>query len=220
MPRFQDLLEHIAQPGLEHVWLFLDIKMDNNSDDVMRLTAKTLASVHPGNKPWKDRVILGIWAAKFLPLCTKYLPGFPISHIGFSTTYARQFLKVPNVSFSLLQRVLFGPFGARFMHDVKKANRPLYAWTVNDTNLMKWCCQHELAGVVTDDPRRFKKICDDWDDQKERLARQTLRQWFYTIYIWFMVATFSRAFRRRFPETIEQYVPDIRAKAVETVEEL
>ena len=222
MPRLRELLEYIAQPGLEHIWLFLDIKLDNNSDDVMRLIAKTLASVHPGKRSWHDRVILGIWAAKFLPLCTKYLPGYPVSHIGFSTVYARQFLKMANVSFSMLQKVLFGPFGARFMRDVRKANRPLYAWTVNDTNLMKWCCQHQLAGVVTDDPRRFKRICDEWDDQNESPARQTLMQWLYTIYIWIMIAFFSRPFRRRFPETVEQYIQkmNIRAKAAETVEQL
>jgi hypothetical protein len=78
----------------------------------MRLIAKTLASVDPGQRSWNEPVVLGIWAAKFLPLCPKYLPGFPISHIGFSTLYARQFLKVPNVSFNLLQKALFGPLGA------------------------------------------------------------------------------------------------------------
>jgi len=213
---------YVSQPGLEHIWLFLDIKMDNNADDVMRLIAKTLASVHSGNRPWNNRVILGIWAAKYLPLCTKYLPGFPVSHIGFSTIYARQFLKAPNVSFSILQKALFGPLGSRFIRDVRRANRELYAWTVNDTNLMKWCCQHQLAGVVTDDPKRFKRICDEWNDKKEGRARPTLYQWLYTIYVWIMIAVFSRPFRRRFPETVEQYIQkkNIRAKAAETVEKL
>ncbi|OCT48479.1 Phosphatidylglycerol phospholipase C [Cladophialophora carrionii] len=222
MPRLQDLLEYVAQPDLQHIWLFLDIKMDNDSDDVMRLIAKTLASVHPGARPWNNRVILGIWAAKYLPLCSKYLPGFPVSHIGFSTVYARQFLKVPNVSFSMLQKVLFGPFGSRFMRDVRRAHRPLYAWTVNDTNLMKWCIQHQLAGVVTDDPQRFRRICEGWDDQQEPPVRQTWFQWFYTIYVWILIAVFSRPFRRKFPETVEQYIQkkNIRAKAAETVEEL
>jgi glycerophosphoryl diester phosphodiesterase len=222
MPRFQDLLEYVAQPGLEHVWLFLDIKLDNNADDVMRLIAKTLTAVHPGVRSWNNRVVLGIWAAKYLPLCVKYLPGFPISHIGFSTVYARQFLKVPNVSFSMLQKALLGPFGSRFMRDVHKANRSLYAWTVNDTNLMKWCCQHQLAGVVTDDPQRFRKICEDWDEQREPQARPTLFQWLNTLYIWVLIAIFSRRFRRRLPETVEQYVhkKKITANAGEVVEEL
>jgi glycerophosphoryl diester phosphodiesterase len=222
MPRLQDLLEYVSQPDLQHIWLFLDIKLDNNADDVMRLIAKTLADVHPGDRSWNDRIILGIWAAKYLALCDKYLPGFPVAHIGFSTIYARQFLKVPNVSFSILQRSLFGPFGSRFMRDVRKANRELYAWTVNDTNLMKWCCQHGLAGVITDDPKRFKKICDEWDDKKERRARQTLYQWMYTVYVWALILVFSRSFWRRFPETVESYVKEknLRAKMANTVEKL
>lgn len=222
MPRLQDLLEYVAQPGREHIWLFLDIKLDNNSDDVMRLIAKTLALVHPGTRAWNDRVILGIWAAKFLPLCTKYLPGFPVSNIGFSTMYARQFLKVPNVSFSMLQKALLMPSGSRFMRDVRKANRSLYAWTVNDTNLMKWCVQHQLAGVITDDPKRFRRICENWDGQKEPRARQTLFQWLYTMYVWVLIFIFSRPFRRKFPETVEQFIQkkNIRAKATESIEEL
>ncbi|KAJ9614335.1 hypothetical protein H2200_002471 [Cladophialophora chaetospira] len=222
MPRLQDLLEYVAQPSLEHIWIFLDIKLDNNSDNVMRLIANTMASVHPGDRPWNDRVILGIWAAKYLPLCTKYLPGYPVSHIGFSTVYARQFLKAPNVSFSILQKSLLGFSGARFMRDVRRANRPLYSWTVNDTNLMKWCVQHQLAGVITDDPKRFRKICEEWDDEKEPKARQTIAQWLYTMYVWVLIFFFSRPFRRKFPETVEQYIQkkNIRAKAAETVEEL
>ena len=220
MPRLQDLLEYVAQPGLENIWLFLDIKLDNNSDDVMRLIATTLKAVDAGTRPWKNRVILGIWAAKYLPLCAKYLPGFPVSHIGFSTIYARQFLKAPNVSFSILQKVLFGPIGSRFRRDVRKADRALYAWTVNDTNLMKWCCQNQLAGVITDDPKRFKRICDEWDDQREPRARQTLFQWLYTMYVWILITMFHRRFKKGFPETVEQFIQkkSIPAKATEAAD--
>ncbi|KAH0833512.1 hypothetical protein AYO21_05189 [Fonsecaea monophora] len=221
MPRLRDLLEYVAQPGMEHMWLLLDIKLDNNSDDVMRLIAQTLASVDPGQRAWKERVVLGIWAAKFLPLCMKYCPGHPISHIGFSTMYARQFLKVPNVSFNMLQKSLFGPLGARFMSDVHKANRPLYAWTVNDPNLMKWCIQHKIQGVITDDPKTFKKICDEWDEQREPEAKITWVQCLYTLWVWIMIAIFSRRFRRKFPETVEHFIQqnNLRLKSVDTIKE-
>jgi tubulin gamma len=222
MPRLLDLLEYVAQPGLEEIWLFFDIKLDNKADDVMRLIAATMKSVDPGKRAWKDRVVLGIWAAKYLPLCSKYLPGFAVSHIGFSTTYARQFLKVPNVSFSIMQKSLFGRVGRRFIRDVQRANRPLYSWTVNDTNLMKWCVQHGLAGCITDDPKRFREICEAWDEKKERVARQTLYQWCQTLYVWFLIYFFSGAFFKKFPETVEQYVQkkQIRAKGVEVLANL
>lgn len=221
MPRLLDLLEYVAQPGLEHVWLLLDIKLDNNSDDVMRLIAEALASVHPGARPWNERVVMGIWAAKFLPLCTKYLPGYPVSHIGFSTIYARQFLRVPNVSFNMLQKILVGPFGAWFMRDVRKAKRPLYAWTVNEENMMKWSIQHGLDGVITDDPKKFKEICDSWTDQEPR-ARVTLRQTLYILWLYVLIVVFSVPFRRKFPETVEQFIKktDLRAKASQKISQL
>lgn len=215
MPRFLDLLEYIAQPGLEHIWLLLDIKIDNDNDDVMRLIAKTLASVNPGQRPWNERIVLGIWTAKFLPLCIKYLPGYPISHIGFSTCYARQFLQVPNVSFNMLQKALFGPIGARFIRDVKKAKRPLFVWTVNEVNLMKWSIQKHVDGVITDDPKTFKQICDNWDDSKEPVAKVSWSQWLYTFWIWLIVTIFSIPFRIKYPETVVQFIKknDLREKA-------
>ncbi len=138
----------------------LDIKLHDNPDDIMRLIAETLASVPAGQRAWNERVVLWIWAAKYLPLCDKYLAGFPISHIGFSTCYARGFLRVPNVSFNILQKALLGPTGARFIRDVRKQNRPLFVWTVNDAIAMKWSIQKNIDGVITDDPKLFKrKMC-------------------------------------------------------------
>ena len=221
MPRLRDLLAYVAQPGLEHIWLLLDIKLDNNSDKVMRLIAETLAAVNPGQRAWNQRVVLGIWAAKFLPLCIQYLPGYPVSHIGFSTTYARQFLKVPNVSFNMLQKVLLGPVGARFMRDVRRANRALFVWTVNDANLMKWSIQKRVDGVITDDPKKFNQIRRDWEDDEEKAtARLSLMQWLYTLWLWMMIGAFSIPFKRRFPETVEQFIKnDLRAKATLTLGE-
>lgn len=206
MPRLQDLLEYVAQPGLEHIWILLDIKVDNNNDDVMRLIAKTLASVDPGQRPWNQRVVLGIWTPKFLSLCTDYLPGYPISHIGFTTCYARQFLKVPNVSFNILQKALLGPIGARFIRDVKKAKRPLYVWTVNDVNLMKWSIQKDVDGVITDDPKTFKEICDGWDDNLEPIAKVTWSQLLYTFWIYCLISIFFWRFKRMYPGTVAEFL--------------
>lgn len=214
MPKLSDLLEYMAQPGLEHLWVLLDIKIDNNADNVMRLIADTLDSVDPGKRQWKERVVLGIWVAKFLPLCTKYLPGYPISNIGFSPIYSRQFLKVPNVSFNMLQKALTGRMGASFIRDIRKAERQLFVWTVNEANQMKWSIQKQVDGVITDDPKLFNDICDNWDDNEPE-ATFTWRQWFQSLWLSMMIMVFSIPFRRRFPETVEQFIQktDLRAKA-------
>lgn len=84
MPRLKDLLEYLATPGLEDIWVLLDIKvpwpaltepfkkdrvdhwrkLDNRADDVFRLIAATLAEVKP-SRPWNERVLVGCWAVSF-----------------------------------------------------------------------------------------------------------------------------------------------------------
>lgn len=204
MPRLAELLEYMSHPDRSHIWILLDIKLDNDADKVMRLIAETIKAAPQPERPWTKRVVMGIWAAKYLPLCEKYVSDFPVSHIGFSTLYARQFLKAPNVSFNMLQRALFGWTGRRFLRDVKAAKRPLFVWTVNDPNLMRWCIQKEVDGVITDNPKKFNQICDDWEDEKNNSTKQTWRQLFQTLYFWIMITIFSIPFRRRWPETVEQ----------------
>lgn len=62
MPRLKDLLDFLTTPGLEEIWVLLDIKIHDDSDDMMRLIAETLADVKP-TKPWEQRVVLGLWTA-------------------------------------------------------------------------------------------------------------------------------------------------------------
>jgi phosphatidylglycerol phospholipase C len=100
-----------------------------------------------------------------LPLCTKYLPGFPITHIGFSIEYARQFLKVPGVSFNMLQQIMVGPFGNSMLRDIRKAKRSIFLWTVNDEKVMKWSIRKEVDGVITDDPKKYLEVCRTYQEE-------------------------------------------------------
>ena len=107
----------------------------------------------------------------------KTLPTFPLAHIGFSLWYARQFLPVPRMGFNMSFHTLIRPFlGHRFMRDVKDAGRPLYAWTVNAPRFMDWCLRQNkdgavIDGVVTDDPARFLKLCERYEDELDGQAR-------------------------------------------------
>ncbi|TAQ84686.1 hypothetical protein B7494_g6991 [Chlorociboria aeruginascens] len=219
MPRFRDLLEYLATPGLEDIWVLLDIKvpwpslteplkknrvdewkkLDDKADDIMRLIASTLAEVKP-TKPWNERVVLGCWAAKYVPLCTKYLPDYPITHIGFSISYARQFLKVPNVSFNMLQQMMIGPFGDSFLRDVKEANRSIFLWTVNEEKWMKWSIQKEVDGVITDDPKLYLEVCDKYKGEKVRVP---LRSWATVIWMNVLAVFFSLLFRYRYGFSVD-----------------
>lgn len=206
MPRLSDLLEYISRPENEHIWVLLDIKPDNNADDIMRLIAATLDSIPPSRtRSWKDRIVLGLWIAKFLPLATHYLPDYPVSHIGFSTIYARSFLKVPNVSFNMFAKILLGPAGASFIHDVKAAGREMFVWTVNDEKTMKWSVQQGMDGVITDNPELFRQVCDEWRDDEAEIV-PSLFQWLYACWLYLVVWVISFVFKYRFPETVDDFL--------------
>lgn len=97
--------------------------------------------------------------AKYVHQCQRWVGGFPLTHIGYSLAYARQFFAFPNVSFNLFQKVLVGPLGGRFMRQCREWGRPLLAWTVNDEMWMEWCIRKEVDGVITDDPMLFLEVC-------------------------------------------------------------
>ena len=97
--------------------------------------------------------------------------------------------------------MLFGPIGKSFIKDVRKAGRQLFVWTVNDDNLMKWSIQRRVDGVITDDPKRFKEICDNYDD-REPPAKVSTWQWLsvpysycYHSFRWYRLLVLTSPFR-------------------------
>lgn len=42
--------------------------------------------------------------------------------------------------------------------------------------MMKWCIARGLDGVITDDPKRFLEVCDEWE-QGRREIRMSVGQW-------------------------------------------
>jgi len=199
MPRLTDLLEYLAHPGLENVWLLLDIKIDNDADTVMRLIADAIEKTPPHpQKSWDHRIVLGCWAAKYIPLCALHLPNFPTTHIGFSLSYARRFFSIPNVSFNMLQKILMGPAGARFLRDAKRLGRPVLCWTVNEENLMRWSIKNGLDGVITDDPKSFLEVCDQWEQGKRKIFLQP-KDFLVVLWLNFMVALFGPLFQWKYP---------------------
>ncbi|PQE21030.1 glycerophosphoryl diester phosphodiesterase protein [Rutstroemia sp. NJR-2017a WRK4] len=203
MPRLKDLLEYLTTPGLEDIWILLDIKLDNNADDIMRLIGEAIRGVE-ANKPWSQRIILGCWAAKYLPLCATYLPEFPIAHIGFSIAYAREFLQVPNVHFNMLRQIMVGPYGAKFLSDTKKANRSMFIWTVNKEQWMRWCISKGVDGVITDDPKKYLEVCDDYDSAESKRSGFSFVDWMSIILLNLLAMLFSWLFRCRYGFRVDQ----------------
>jgi tubulin gamma len=177
----------------------------------MRLIASTIHSVTPSpTRPWQSRIVLGCWAAKYLPLCSRYLPNFPVSHIGFSILYASQFFWVPNVSFNMLQAVLMLPWGRAFVRKAQYDKRPVYAWTVNEERRMRWGIRHGLDGVITDDPKLFLEVRRGWHEgMREGWG---LMMWLDVLRINLFALVFGLMFQMKFGSGIKR--PFVRSKAV------
>ncbi|KAI0973986.1 PLC-like phosphodiesterase [Xylaria arbuscula] len=159
MPRLIDLLEYLDQPGLEDIGLMLDIKTHDDAEEMMKRTADALASV-PSKRPWNTRVMPCCWKATYIKLSMKYLPDYPITHVGFSIPYARCLVDIPNISFSLMQHTLASSSGGRFLREMKQSGIPVYIWTVNQESWMEWSIRKGLSGVVTDEVALFHDVCN------------------------------------------------------------
>ncbi|KAI0402217.1 PLC-like phosphodiesterase [Xylaria palmicola] len=174
MPRLVDLLHYLEQPGLEGIWLILDIKTHDDAEEIMKKIAEALASV-PSKRPWSARVTPCCWNALYIKLSMKYLPDYPITHVGFSTTYARYLTDIPNISFSMLRHTLASPFGGRFLRDMKALGIPVHVWTVNEESWMEWCIEKGLSGVITDEVALFHDMCDRIGDGSQTQAANKRR---------------------------------------------
>ena len=84
-------------------------------------------------------------------------------------------------------------FGARFIRDARAKGRPMYVWTVNEQAMMRWCIKHEFDGVITDDPKRFLEVCDEWEQGKMGIEI-SWGQWMMIAWINFMVLIFGTIF--------------------------
>ncbi|KAH0559594.1 hypothetical protein GP486_003888 [Trichoglossum hirsutum] len=88
-------------------------------------------------------------------------------------------LDVPLVSScSLLQKIMIGPLGHRFLRDAHAADRSVFVWTVNDTGMMRWSIRRGVDGVLTDDPKKFLDVCREFrEDVFIEEDRLTVRQY-------------------------------------------
>lgn len=174
MPTLKELLEYLCTPGAEHVWLLLDIKVDNHPEDVIRLIGEAILGVNPNVKFWAKRVRLGVWSVsipssecydmelmkeqfEYVEICRRLLPEFHITFIGFNMPMVRPWLSLTNVSLNLADMILFSSEGIKLIQEAHANDIEVFMWTVNDIEMMKWALKHGLDGVCTDFPGKFRK---------------------------------------------------------------
>ncbi|KAI1412390.1 PLC-like phosphodiesterase [Hypoxylon sp. FL1857] len=181
MPRLLDLLEYLGQPEQEHIWILLDIKMDDDASTILTRLAETLASVST-TRPWNERIILGCWDANYVALSLKILPGFPLAFQGWSASYTSAIMRVPNLNLDMLCHTLATRGGSRLIPEARKLDRLIFSWTIKSDEWMELSIRQGLDGVVTDDPKRFLDFCDQWPKIQARsrftkLAAKQMAEW-------------------------------------------
>ncbi|KAI0466523.1 PLC-like phosphodiesterase [Xylaria cf. heliscus] len=158
MLRLLDLLEYLAQPKQEHIWILLDIKMDDKVTELLSCVATTIERVPATTRPWKERIMLGPWNAEWVAGCLKHLPGFPITLITFSPSYATAMLQVPNLNFNLFNYSFATPSGSRFLREAKQRGRLVFSWSDNQPEWMARSICNEVDAVITDNPKQFREL--------------------------------------------------------------
>lgn len=73
-------------------------------------------------------------------------------------------------------------------------------WTVNEDDMMRWSINKELDGVITDDPKRFNEVCDEWTAGK-REVHAGPQTWLMVLWIQFMLLVFGALFRWKYRDT-------------------
>lgn len=214
MPRLVDVLEYLRQPGRENFWILLDIKLTNEPFAIMDRISKIIESVPmlASGPDWHHRVVLGCWSARYLPARAKHLPRYPVTLVCVDLSYARQFLQVPLISFNVNQMILMGPLGRGFLDEARAARRKVYVWTVNAPNLMRWCIRHEIDGVISDEPGRFRQVCEGWEKEhtgvlgvpNPNLDRIPLRQRIEIIVVTLYVICFGWILKRMYLTPVER----------------
>ena len=97
----------------------------------------------------------------------------------------------------MLLLMLMAPGGKSFLASAKKAQKPVLAWTVNETGKMKWCIRKQLDGVITDDPKLFLEVCRNFDS-REKEQGLSVRTWLDVLRIWVLATIFGFLYRNRF----------------------
>jgi len=171
-----------------------------NPTIIISLLQAAIAAVapHPA-RAWAQRVVLGVWGARYLPLVKQHLPGYAVTHITFSTLYSQAaFLPHQYVCFNTLAATLaLRPLGARFVRHAHARGRSVTVWTVNELDEMRQACALGVDGIITDEPLPLAHVRDEWRAGRGRVVPFTWRSqakalWFHALGVHVLVLLVMR----------------------------
>ncbi|RDW83540.1 uncharacterized protein DSM5745_03866 [Aspergillus mulundensis] len=195
MPRLTDLLHFLNQPENRFVWVLLDLKMCNDPNLMVPAIAGDISLVAPvEGTAWKDRIVLAVWKAGWIPPCVWSMGDFKVALSAWSPSYAIGVLdelllwrKTVLLDCSLLNHAFESERGQRFREKFREQypNQKIFSWSDDSDLSMARSIRNGLDGVICDDPARYLGICRQWEDDeafRDRISEPTRRQklqWLY-----------------------------------------
>lgn len=140
---------------------YISLPISSNLAAIMLSRNLSCSRKLPTQNPPSYLLVLTSKQTEYVKLTQSLLPNFPIAHVGVSTEYARALAdNISGLRISLLAHALATPVvGKRFVRRMRRTGHPVYAWTVNDEDWMRWAIGARLDGVITDDPKLFLDVC-------------------------------------------------------------
>lgn len=161
---------------------------DVNPTLILSLLKTTIAAVPPHpERVWAQRIVLGVWGARYLPLVKRHLPGYAVTHISFSKLYSRAaFFPHSYVNFTMLaEKLALRPLGDRFVRRAHARGRAVTVWTINGPSEMRQACKLGVDGIITDEPQLLAHVCEEWRAGRRRVSfdwrLQARALWFHVL---------------------------------------
>ena len=149
IPHLEDVLEILGTA----VYYDIELKVINAD-----LVTKVAALLEQGGLT--KRVIVSSFSPRvsagrraFVSMAPILTPSYPLRYLSWRTIHRRSIFPAyikPDVAFFRRRRVFL-----RLAEELKRQDTPWIPWTINDSELGRFCLDNGAAGLISDDPARL-----------------------------------------------------------------
>lgn len=125
IPTFRETIALLMLPENNHVYLNIDVKVDNDPEILFKLINEAVSAHENYATALGPRLVLGLWHPKYVEPATRILPYIRLAHIGMSPAMARKYFWKDCTSFSMNFSCLVGGDGEAFRRECKAEGKDL-----------------------------------------------------------------------------------------------
>ncbi|KAG8218513.1 PLC-like phosphodiesterase [Butyriboletus roseoflavus] len=155
IPTFAQTVALLMKPENQHVKFNVDVKAQNDPDRLFRLMHVIVSEQPEWETKLASRILLGLWHPRFVAYAKARLPYCRRSHIGISTSLAREYFWDDVEVFSMAFSTLAGSDGLNFRQECRAAGKKLMVWTVNEPEHMMECVRWGADVILTDVTKKW-----------------------------------------------------------------